>query len=545
MTSDDLSPDATSDLDEPTGAAASDGPPVDRLLLGVTVLSVVVGTVLRFVPRSALWLDEALTVNISTLPLGDIAGALKRDGHPPLFYYLLNLWTEIGGTSDWWVRALPGVISLVSLPLAYLAGRRLAERAGSGPLGVQRTGRITLAVMAMLPYGIRYAAETRMYSLAITLVMGGYLLVDDLLSARSSGRRRVAVTVGAALVTAATLWAHYWSMWLLAVVGLLALHQAFRARTPETRTGGRLLVGALVAGGVLFLPWVPTLLYQNSHTGTPWGKAFGPVEVATITIQDFSGDALTSYLAVAFALLAIIATILVRRDDELVVLTSSVQPRIRLELLVLLGTIGVGWATAAVSGNTYASRYGAVVFPLYVLCVAAGVAVIRHTRATAAALVVLLVLSSYVAVSVLAEDRTQAGAIGERILATAEDDAPGSIVVACPDQIGVALQRVLEQGDPTLRVIPFPAAGDPHFVDWVDYAERNEAADPAEFHARLVEDLPDDATVHLVVMPGYKTFDSKCEQLINLFGAERPVVDQVDPAETGEGMGMWVFGPRT
>src|SRR5690606_14241895 len=172
------------------------------------------------------------------------------------------------------------------------------------------------------------------------------------------------------------------------------------------------------------------------------------------------------------------------------------------------------------------------------------VAVIRHRRATAAALGVLLVLSSYVAVSVLAEDRTQAGAIGERILAAADDDAPGSIVVACPDQIGVALQRVLEQGDTSLRVIPFPTAGDTHFVDWVDYAERNADADPAEFHARVAEDLPDDATVHLVVMPGYKTFDSKCEQLINLFGADRPQIDQIDPVETGEGMGMWVSGPR-
>ncbi len=545
MTSDDLSPDATSDLDESAGAAPSAGPPVDRLLVAVTAVAVVVGTVLRFLPRSALWLDEALTVNISTLPLGDIAGALKRDGHPPLFYYLLNIWTSIGGTSDWWVRALAGVISMVSLPLAYLSGRRLADRAGAGPLGVRRTGLIALAVMAVLPYGIRYGAETRMYSLAIALVMGAYLLADDLLAARSSGRRRIAVTVGAALVTAAMLWSHYWSMWLLAVVGLLALHQAFRAHTPETRAGGRLLTGALIAGGVLFLPWVPTLLYQNSHTGTPWGKAFGPVEVATITIQDFSGDALTSYLAVAFALLAIVATIVIARGEELVVLTSSVQPRIRIELAVLIGTIGVGWATAAVSGNTYSSRYGAVVFPLYVLCVAAGIAVIRHRRATAAALVVLMLLSTYVSVSLLAEDRTQAGAIGERILAAADEDAPGSIVVACPDQIGVSLQRVLEQGDSSLQVIPFPTAGDPHFVDWVDYAERNAAADPAEFHARVVEDLPDDATVHLVVMPGYKTFGSKCEQLINLFGADRPQIDQVDPEETGEGMGMWVFGPRS
>ena len=46
-------------------------------------------------------------------------------------------------------------------------------------------------------------------------------------------------------------------------------------------------------------------------------------------------------------------------------------------------------------------------------------------------------------------------------------------------------------------------------------------------------------------MPGYKTFGSKCEQLINLFGADRPQIDQVDPEDDREGMGMWVFGPRS
>jgi hypothetical protein len=38
---------------------------------------VLAGVALRFVTRSELWLDEALTVNISNLPLGDSAAALK------------------------------------------------------------------------------------------------------------------------------------------------------------------------------------------------------------------------------------------------------------------------------------------------------------------------------------------------------------------------------------------------------------------------------------------------------------------------------------
>ena len=227
--------------------------------------------------------------------------ALRRDGHPPLYYALSNLWMQVVGESNWAARALAGVLSVLGLPLSYLAGCRLAERRGAGPLGVRRTGLIALAIMAMLPYGIRYAAENRMYSLVITLVLAGYLLADDLLSARSPSRRPL-VAAGATLVAAALLWSHYWSIWLLAALGLVALWRAWRDR-PERRLGARWLIGALVVGGLLFLPWLPTMLYQTANTGTPWGTRFGPASVIVISVVDFAGArfgaaALLTYLLV-------------------------------------------------------------------------------------------------------------------------------------------------------------------------------------------------------------------------------------------------------
>ena len=56
------------------------------------VLVLVAGLVLRFWTRSALWLDEALTVNISTQPLHTLPSYLKHDGAPPLYYVLLHFW---------------------------------------------------------------------------------------------------------------------------------------------------------------------------------------------------------------------------------------------------------------------------------------------------------------------------------------------------------------------------------------------------------------------------------------------------------------------
>ena len=87
---------------------------------------------MRFWTRSDLWLDEALTVNIARLPLHEIPSFLSRDGAPPLYYVLLHFWMGWFGTSDVAVRSLAGVFGVVTVPLAWLAGRRLG---GPRPAG--------------------------------------------------------------------------------------------------------------------------------------------------------------------------------------------------------------------------------------------------------------------------------------------------------------------------------------------------------------------------------------------------------------------------
>jgi mannosyltransferase len=557
-------------------------PPVDRVLLVLAAVATIAGVVLRFLPRTGMWLDEALTANISGLPLGEIGDALRVDGHPPLYYVLANLWMELGGDGDRWIRALPALISVASLPLAYLAGRRLASRAGAGPLGVQRTSLIALSLMALLPYGIRYAGENRMYSLATTLVLAGYLLVDDLLSGRAQGRRRLLVTIGAALVTAALLWSHYWSMWLLAGLGLLTLWRAVKDRDPLQRTGARYLVGALVAGGLLFLPWVPTLLFQSANTGTPWGVRYGPASVVVISIVDFAGARwgaaqLLSYVLVVLIVLATTVQIVGRStmpdlpggDGDLpdgpgrtgrthrhrldsLVFDSALAPRTRNELIVMGLTMGLGWVTAYASNNTFASRYAAVVYPLFVLCVAAGLALIRQTWLTSLLLASVLALSVFGVVGELRFERSQTEPIATDIREDlAANDVGSAVVIACPDQLGVALQRQLDQqvgdqiGEP-LEVIPYPNAGNPRFVDWVDYGERNEASDPVEFVTRIADRVPTDATIYLVSSPSYRTFEGKCEQLATALSADRDVAQLVsqEPDLHDETADLLVMRPR-
>lgn len=529
-----------------SGAAETLPPPeVDRLLGWLVVLAVLAGVALRFWPRPDLWLDEALSVNIASLPIDEIGAALRRDGHPPLYYWLLHAWIAVGGAGDWWVRAMSGAISLVALPLAYLAGRRVGARPGAGPLGAHRTGLLALAVMAVLPYGIRYGSEARMYSLTITLVLGGYLLVDNELRAPARAEGRWLNAAGITLVTAALLWSHYWSIWLLCTVGFCVLFIAVRSSDRTRRQNAWITAAAMAMGGLVFAPWLPTMLFQSSHTGTPWGDIYGPALVATETLTEFSGDVLTSYLTVLFAVLAVGATVVVVKGRQRVASARVPSRRVLIEVAVTTATIALGWGIATSTGNTFSPRYAAVVYPLFVLTVATGVALLRGRWSTVFALGALVALSVYVAGSVALTPRSQAGEVATRIQRDATDGRTKKAnVIVCPDQIGVALDRALRNRGVDANVIPFPTAGDPRFVDWIDYADRNADADPAAFWAEVSEGIPDDAPIYAVIMPSYKTFDAKCEELLSLVSLGRSQVDRVAPAEDGEGMGLWVLRAR-
>ncbi|MEY2448194.1 MAG: mannosyltransferase, partial [Acidimicrobiaceae bacterium] len=123
--------------------------PIEFVAVGA---SVVAGVVLRFWTKSHLWLDEALSVDIARLPLGDIPDALRHDGHPPLYYFLLHGWMSLFGEGDVAVRSLSGVFAVLALPLAWCAGRRV---------GGQVTAWAFVTLLALSPFAIRYGTETR------------------------------------------------------------------------------------------------------------------------------------------------------------------------------------------------------------------------------------------------------------------------------------------------------------------------------------------------------------------------------------------------
>ena len=528
MTSDDVAttPDDTADAGGLLAALRSFASLGTLALAGVAVLASFAG---RFFVPSPLWLDEALSVNISKLPLGDISDALRHDGHPPLYYFLLHIWMSVVGEGDHAVRALSGIITIATLPLAFLVGRRIGGR---------RLGFTTALVFALSPYAFRYGSETRMYALLMAEVFAGYLLVTSAIE-----RPRLRTLAGVAVVTGLLLWTHYWSMWLIAAIGVATIVRLVRARRrgdDELVRGSLKMIAALVVGGVTFLPWVPNLLYQSAHTGTPWAKTFRVTNLVVTSLTEFAGGPY-SEAQLGMLLLVVLVTIGIfgsAIDNQRIELDFFAHPLARRPLSILTLTVAIASAVALVNGMGFSPRYAAVFFPLFVILVGLGLDQFRGGVVREVVLIAFVVTALAGMAFVLRLDRTEAGVATAAI----RKEAPTGVVVACPDQLGPSVARLL---DPTAYdVSTYPRFESPLRVDWVDYKERNARNDPAKFGADLLA-RAEGKPLFIVVGDNFLTLEGQCQKVVETIAGVRPARTIVLPSTEDfyEPMAVVAFDP--
>lgn len=496
-----------------------------RWLLATAAVAVVCGVVLRFVTSSPLWLDESLSVNIARLPIGEVPAALKQDGHPPLYYVTLHWWMDLFGSSDRAVRALAGVWSVLLLPLVWYAARRISGATAAA---------YALILTALSPFAVRYATETRMYSMVAVLALAGYL------SGRAAMERPTPLRLaGVVVTTGLLLWTHYWSIWFLAVAGALLLASAVRrfrtGRSAEARAPLAVL-GALGVGGLTFLPWLGHLLYQSEHTGTPWARPMRPAEILATMTADFGGGVTGEAVVLGWAIAALaVAGVIARSAGRYRLLVDLRAPGAgRIPAALVIGTLAVACLAGFATGATFASRYAAVIHPLVMVLAGAGIAILRPRWLGAVALSGVLVLSAVGLVRNITLDRSDARRSADAIGAAA---SPGDLVVYCPDQLGPSTSRLLRTD---LEQVTFPAFAPPDRVNWVDYQAQIDRTDPERFGAEVLA-RAEGRNVFLVYSTAYDTHSSICPALFNVLGRQRPPQVLTDASEAYEPAGVALF----
>jgi mannosyltransferase len=463
------------------------------LKIGVVAL-LAVTIVLRFLTRSPLWLDEAQTVAIAHRSIPHLFSALRQDGSPPLYYLLLHYWMSAFGTGSFAIRALSGIFAVIAIPVMALVARRY-RLIGSSPWPA-------VLLLATCPFAVRYATEARMYSLLVLLVLLGMLAYERLWTVGGTWP-----FIWSALVTGALLLTHYWSMFLLAVVGGVAVVLAIRGERRARR-----IIAAMLVGALAFIPWLPSFAYQSAHTGAPWGPPPG-AEVPLLAIGTWVITGPTApLLRWVYYLLVVAALIGYTAPDRWFSIGRPTRRRPLALLLVCLATMVVAVIASDIASNAYAPRYTNLILAPMLLVIAAGIDTLP-VRARTASITVVCGLGLVSAALIPSQLRTQAGEVANVLKAA----SPADLVVFCPDELGPAVHRIAPNAG---TQVVYPTFGSSAMVDWVDYAKRNENADPIAF-ARTALQRAHGHTIWLVYKEGYPTLSGGCESLYTSFTLAR------------------------
>jgi hypothetical protein len=126
-----------------------------------------------------MWLDETFSVWMASHSLPDLLHwVVKIDQHPPLYYFLLHYWITLTGDTAYDVRLFSAFFGTATIPIIYLIGKRMS--------GVVM-GLAAAIILALSPFHIYFAQETRMYTLlTFNAAVAIYALVRLLTDARSA-----------------------------------------------------------------------------------------------------------------------------------------------------------------------------------------------------------------------------------------------------------------------------------------------------------------------------------------------------------------------
>ncbi len=320
----------------------------------------------------SLWFDEAGSLDWATHGIAGLTG----DFNPPLYYASLGAWVSLTGTSEFALRYLSLLASVLAVPLLIAVVRRVASWPVALGAGL---------VLATSPFAVYYGQEARMYSLLLaeTLLLGWLL---------PHAMRRDSAAAGYAATAIAGLLTHYFFVVPLALSGLWWL--ASTLRTGKAAPLRRLAVAHLAVLAAC-IPWFWHVSQRAITRRDFWRVQLPPDELALDLLRTFAfGEAWLEHFDQSWLIavgLALGLTGLVWRGSRLAVAGS-------------LAVLAAGWALVAWAPQPiYTARYLIVVLPAFAVVLAGVLGALTAKRrgpvgpavatgATGAFLVVLVAL---------------------------------------------------------------------------------------------------------------------------------------------------------
>ncbi|HEX7006440.1 MAG TPA: glycosyltransferase family 39 protein [Alphaproteobacteria bacterium] len=228
-----------------------------------------------------LWLDEVISWHRAQLPFEALVADSLANMHLPTYFLLLGGVTSVFGDSELALRMPSLVFGVLSVLIAFFAGR-----AALGPAA----GLVAAVLMALSPFQVMYGQEARAYTAAtlmLTIALWGLIeLATDAEATRDRGDgpfrpRPRGWALWAGGTAAALLLMSVAVPWLIASAVVFAV---IRTRTPSARRRAfdRALLAAVLPVLALWLPWLPALAGATANSVAHfWASPLSPASLAS------------------------------------------------------------------------------------------------------------------------------------------------------------------------------------------------------------------------------------------------------------------------
>ena len=239
----------------------------------------------------SLWYDETVSAFLAGQSIPALIGHTARDIHPPGYYVLLHLWTNLAGHSEYALAFFSLVFGLLLIPASY----RL-----SYSFITQKAPAVWAALLvALSPFNLWYSQEARMYTFGAFLGVGAAwclhhkFFVEQTVnlfrtrqanslsykgnSVRDASSGGAWYGAGYVLCAVLGLYTLYYFAFLLIVVNLFLLIK-FLLKVKWAGVRSLLKLNFLLL--ILYLPWLPIAWRQATQPPVPpWRTPdrFGPV----------------------------------------------------------------------------------------------------------------------------------------------------------------------------------------------------------------------------------------------------------------------------
>lgn len=220
-----------------------------RLAVIALTFAAILGIYLRWwnLGGPSLWFDEGYTAWLAGNSPSEIIRLVRADTAPPLYYLLLHGWMRIFGSNEIALRSFSCVCATLTLAIVYALCRR--QKLSFPQIAV------VLSLLSMSVLQVRYARDARCYALVSLFAA---IQLYSLFAYRE--KRALLPGLFVILASAAMLYTH--NMTLPYLAALLGGWVLFGEGSPRRRLVESSIAG--IAVGLLFLPWVSSLLRQVS-----------------------------------------------------------------------------------------------------------------------------------------------------------------------------------------------------------------------------------------------------------------------------------------